>query len=145
MTRQMATLIFKGLGTEGWNPNWQCSCCQLVFQWVGVPGGILLPTNSNMRWTHQKILTRVRLKSEVDKQGLPLAVLPQVPPFGYKEHNWKLKSPWKMSSPSPASADNTGRWLRIARPPISPGVKNLKFCVTMLQNVIIVLKFDHMG
>lgn len=41
MTRQMAAFIVIGLGTGGWTPDWQGSCCQdVAFQWVGVPGGI---------------------------------------------------------------------------------------------------------
>lgn len=43
VTRQMATFIFMGLGAEGWSPDWQSSCCQAGFQWVGAPGGIFTP------------------------------------------------------------------------------------------------------
>lgn len=43
VTRQMATFISIGLGTERWNANWQSSFCQVAFQWVGVPGGIFTP------------------------------------------------------------------------------------------------------
>lgn len=29
VTRQMATFTFIGLDTEGWNPDWQSSCCEV--------------------------------------------------------------------------------------------------------------------
>lgn len=43
MTRQMATFIFIGLGTEGRNPNLQSSCCLVVFRRVGATAGIFAP------------------------------------------------------------------------------------------------------
>lgn len=43
MTRQMATFIFIGLGTEGRNLNLQSSCCFVVFHRVETPVGMFTP------------------------------------------------------------------------------------------------------
>ena len=43
VTRQMASFIFIGLGTEGQNPNLQSSCCLVVFCRVRAPVGIFTP------------------------------------------------------------------------------------------------------